>query len=174
MENCVSSTVVVASGSQTLVFAPDGRQLAAVGERDIYLLRVIPEPEVGTAVLVHRWPCGGQSTGVAFSGDSRSLIVFGFDGEMRLYDSRGGQLIAGKNGAVHTALSSDGRLAAYMFADGRLSVRNVTAGHQLWHHSIAGYSHEASYDNARDAMSFSPDGRVLVTACWTGENDSDP
>ena len=106
---------------------------------------------------------------MAFSGDSESLIVFGFDGEMRLYDSQGGHLIGGKNGAVHTALSADGKLAAYMFADGRLSVRNVTADHELWHRDIAGYCHEASYDNARDTMSFSPDGRVLVTACWTRE-----
>ena len=152
-----------------LVFAPDGRQLAAVGERDIYLLRVIPAREVGSAVLVRRWPCRGDSTTVAFSGDSQNLLVFGFDGEMRSYDSQGGQLMEGKNGAIHSTLSSDGKLAAYMFADGRLSVQNVTAGHQLWYHDIASYYHEAFSDNARDTMSFSPDGRVLVTACWTRE-----
>ena len=57
---CVSSTVLVVPGITRLVFAPDGRQLAAVGERDIYLLRVIPEREVGSAALVRQWPCRGD------------------------------------------------------------------------------------------------------------------
>ena len=83
-------------GITRLVFSPDGQQLAAVGTRHIHLLRIPAEGIGGPAALLHRWPCGGKAISVAFSDDSRSLVVFGLDGELRWYDSQGGQLVGGK------------------------------------------------------------------------------
>ena len=56
-----------------------------------------------------------------------------------------------------------------MFADGRMSVWNLAADRELWHSDIAGYCHKVSHDNAPDAIGFSPDGRVLATACWADQ-----
>lgn len=145
-----------------LVLSPDGQLLAVAGRSSLQLLRL---PEGGR---LYRLAHDGYSTRFVFSDDSRRLVVFGLNGEVRWYDAHSGQQVGGKvlteDKVVRSALSVDGRLGAYTFVDGRLSVWSLEAHQELWCIDSAD-----SLACAKDTIGFSPDGLALAVACWADQ-----
>src|SRR5262249_50833096 len=136
-ELAVFSIEAVAGNSFSLVFAPDGKWLAAgVGRRTAHIWDLATKKEVirlkGGANPDEELPAY-RTCALAFTSDKRRLLTGGVDGVVRVWD-----LLRGKeercfrvtNEAVHAlAISPDGKLLAIAAGDRRwVHLLNLTTG----------------------------------------------
>jgi WD40 repeat protein len=102
-----------------LAFSPDGKALAAAGDRGIKLWDVASGKE-SAALTGHK----RVVFSVAFSRDGRSLVSGSNDGEVKLWDlarKRGETVLAEENVAVYAlALSADGKALAAARGNGSI------------------------------------------------------
>ncbi len=146
-------------GIQRLIFSPDGRKLAVFGRQFIHLLRY------ADGKLCLRL-ANDDTSSLAFSRDSRRLVLLGRDGTVRRWDTSSCQQIGSRawvaQSVIRTALAADGRLAAFVCADGSLSVWSLESGKQLWRHGDS-----SPDEHVAQAVEFSPRGSLLVHVGWT-------
>jgi WD40 repeat protein len=136
-----------------LAFSPDGRLLAAAGDR---------------FVQVWRWPCGellhkrprdGRARPyLSFSADSRHILSSGSRGEACLWDAYSGgtaKAVLPDNGlVVSAALSPDAEFAAVFLSDRRMRVYRLANGEELWRETRTSFP--------GSLITYSPDGRFLA------------
>ena len=88
--------------------------------------------------------------------------------EVSWWDTGSGQPVGARtladHAAVRTALSADGRLAALVLANGTMHCWDLAADKKLWQRNTAILERYPAFPTAFEV---SPDGRLLVTACWT-------
>jgi WD40 repeat protein len=136
-------------------FSPDGKHLAACGEKGIVIWDVARHE---TPVA---WPSDSPvGVGLAFSASEKRLAMGGIEGIVELWDTAGGQKVQtfkGHSGPVETlAFSPDGTRLATGGADGTLRLWDATARRD-------------SISVPKDGLSpgglpeLSPDGQTLLT-----------
>jgi hypothetical protein len=146
-----------------LAYRPDGKLLAAGGQREVVLI----DPDKGDVVGVLAGQAG-EVTALAFSPDGRTLAVAagesGRPGEVRLYRAVPGAVPAGQpaqtfaahQDRVHDlAFSPDGALLATCGYDRLVKLWDLAGGkppRELKDHSDAVYG-----------VAFSPDGKLLAS-----------
>ena len=112
--------------------------------------------------------CDGACTSLAFTADSRQLVMLDCHAEVISWDTGSGQPVGartlGDHAAVRTALSADGRLAAWVLANGTMHCWDLAADQQLWQRDTAILERYPAFPTA---LEISPDGRLLVTVYWT-------
>lgn len=134
----------------SLVVSPDGRLLAAVGERFSYVWRC-PRGQL-LQKLAHK---DGTSRFVLFSSDSRHVLSSGAKGKVCLRDAYSGQIIKEIkviSPVVGAAVTSAARLAAFVDGSGKVRVCSLVTAKELW-----------SQPSRAQLVAFSPDGRFLAT-----------
>jgi WD40 repeat protein len=147
-----------------LAYRPDGKLLAAGGDKEVTLL----DPASGDVVAKLPWQTG-KVTALAFSKDGKLLAVAsgtaGTSGEVRIYTvPPGGRpaakpdhtLAAHQDIILDLAFSPNGRYLASCGYDRLVKLWDVNTGkevHRLKDHSDAVYS-----------VAFSPDSRLLASA----------
>jgi WD40 repeat protein len=146
-----------AEGVNSLVFAPDGTQLAAGTQEEIILW------DVGTRKLVRKWPSRNNYR-LAFSRDGSTLASSGA-GTIRLWDAASGRPFhswPGHEGEVASvAFSPNGKyLVSISWSEKILRLWETTTGKLL--RALSGHE---SY--ARTAA-FSPDGNFILSGGGDG------
>jgi WD40 repeat protein len=154
------------SEPRQLDYSPDGRQLAVIGANGEL---VVIDPSAGTTLrkwqahpphlVNYRYVNNGA---VRFGPDNRSLLTFGTDTKVRVWDAFTGQLRYEREhkGKCHDLqFSLDGRLVATAGWDNHVGVWELSTGRQLVSLAHPDWVHTAV---------FSPDGRHLLTACRDG------
>jgi WD40 repeat protein len=142
---------------QQMVFSPDGRRLATVGNND-GLLRVwdrssTTELKAMGTDLADRSHAGA----VAFSGDGRGVLAS--DGALRLYEAATGQVRfradVGTVAMTTIACTADGLLAARGNGDGTVQVYDTATGKEV----VKFEGRQGSVN----ALAFSRDSRLLAS-----------
>jgi dipeptidyl aminopeptidase/acylaminoacyl peptidase len=107
-----------------------------------------------SGTLGHHNPCGQA----AFSSDG-SLLVSGesWDNTIRFWSVATGKEAHSFPEAHRFSLSPNGRLLASVNYGGRLRLREVATGRELWQ--------TKQYPGNPDSLAFSPDGKILAWAC---------
>jgi len=148
-----------------LVFSHGGRWLAVAGDCDIHLLAVRQGANHLPRMLCQS-VCDADSVSLAFTADSRHLVVLDRRGVVNWWDTNTGQPVGRRTladaPAVATALSADGTLASLVVADGRMHCWDLRSGQELWRQFEAGLQWRSPLP---PALAFSPDGCLLATAC---------
>jgi WD40 repeat protein/serine/threonine protein kinase len=155
------------SEPRKLDYSPDGQQLAVLGAKGEL---VVIDPATGQ--MLQQWlahpPFLGTRHGytnngaVRFSPDNRSLLTFGTDKKVRVWDALTGKLryeLKHKGDCDDVQFSPDGRLVASVEWDKRVYVWELATGEQL-----ANLPHPDWTFTAH----FSPDGKHLLTASRDG------
>ena len=140
---------------QCLAFSPDGKTLASVGHRDIYLW----DTETGSLSDVFSGHMD-TITAFAFSADGQTLVSADIGGAIAVWDVRNKTIrigIIGYPGEINNvALSPDGKtIASSMKRWERSPIRlwNAATGHLI-----------QELDESPYGISFSPDGNTLLLA----------
>jgi WD40 repeat protein len=157
-------------------YSPDGRQLAVIGAKGEVVMIDPANPPMpplakGGSRGVRQWlandadlSIGSYSNvgGIRFSPDNRSLLSFGAQNSVRVWDTLTGQLRheLPHEGRCHDAqFSPDGRLVATAGRDNWVCVWVLATGEQLARLEHPDWTYTAV---------FSPDGQHLLTACRDG------
>jgi WD40 repeat protein len=152
----------------SLAFSPDGKWLASGDvdgkewdnvDDDKKPLHDVRLWEVGTGRLVHRLP--GHRAGVtclAFTPDSKTLIVGGYVSKLRFWDVAGGKLRRDweGGGGRFLVLSPDGKVRAQPGSDG-IHLLEVATGKDL-------RTLGTGKDRLDYPLAFSPDGKTLAAS----------
>ena len=141
--------------------SPDGATVAtATAMGDVQLWRASDGQR--TFTLAAETP----ATSIEFSADGTRLVAVYTDGTVRLWDVRGGAVVARlmvhPRATIAAALSPDGRLLAGGGADGSVHLVDGETGNRL--RSFAPARDAGLPPPAVRALAFSPDGAALVSA----------
>lgn len=140
----------------SVVFSPDGRQVAA-GGRDgtIRLWDVATRRPVGAPLTGHR----ERIYAMAFSPDGRFLATAaGFQGDTKLWN-----LATGDVADIPPGAPDGGRITTMSFSrDGRLLATTSSSRSQLWDVSTGRFRWVSMEESAYVAMMFGSDGRLLA------------
>jgi WD40 repeat protein len=138
-------------------FDPAGTRIASIAGRAVEI-RDVRDPQ--TVQLVVAGEGTGSITSTRFSPDGRRLVTAGDDGIARLWDAKGGQLLArlaGHTGAIWFAtFSPDGTLVATAGQDRTARLWEAASGRQL--RALTGHALDVV------SVAFDRDGRRIVTA----------
>jgi WD40 repeat protein len=151
-----------------VTFSPDGRQLASIDQGGT--LKVW-DPSTGQELFTRHGYSFGGPEGLAFRPDGSALAAIGRDGSVCHVDPATGRRLQTYRGhrtrPKSVAFSPDGhRLASVSPGErppdpGEIKVWDVASGAELF--SLPGHPTESP--NEPGSIGFSPDGRLLVTAC---------
>ena len=146
--------------------SPDRRTLAFIGSGDVRLV------DLGTGRDIARFSGErGAFLSVAFSPDGKTLAAGAGRGEISLWEvatrkpirrlKGDGRQIAPAEGCNSVAFSPDGRTLAAGVSDGTIRLWDVATGRQLRRLHL---SHRADGSATVEAVSFSPDSKMLVAS----------
>ncbi len=142
-----------------LSFSPNGRLLAATGERFTHAWRW-----PGGELLQKRPHQEGAAKYLSFSSDSRHVLSPGPKGEVCLWDAYTGQTIktisTNDGYVVNAAVSPDARLAAFADFNHKVRMYSLANDDELWCQSTSGRS-----------IAFSLDNRFLATVGYASGAD---
>jgi WD40 repeat protein len=158
---------VLSMEASKLVFAPDGRTLAAFGRGNSVRLWDVGTRSLRTNVVFDpqpasttTFPAEFRNLPAAFSLDGRVLATATLDDTIRLLDAFTGKLLGTctghKQGVSSVAFSPDGKTLATASDDSTLKLWNVATQQELLTIRRLG--------GTLRGLSFSPDGRLLVGA----------
>jgi WD40 repeat protein len=142
------------------VFSPDGKRLAACGERGLRLW------DVASRELVATWPTA-TNVGyfLAYSPDGRHLALGGIEGAVELWNTGTGRKVATFNGHAGlvrmVAFSPDGIRLASAGVDGTLRVWDTTGRRE---------SVPLSSNDSNTYLALSPDGQTVFTLIVMGKS----
>jgi WD40 repeat protein len=149
----------------TILFSPDGEQLAAGGEApELRLFRT----ETGVQTFVpFKWnekecretraPCGVRA--ISFSRDGRYAIVSATDKTVRVMDIKAGRelhVLYLADNVISAALTEDARFVAAASGDFKGRVFEVATGKEVWRTSLS--------ENDFFPLGFTADNRYLIRA----------
>jgi WD40 repeat protein len=142
----------------SLAWDPSGKRIASTNDNGEVFI-----DDVATGTTVRSWPRGSHNrmTGpfVAFCEGGSSLVVGNSNGLIELLDVSTGAPIRSvvvEFGIYQTSVSPDHRRLVAIHADGRFTVFSLPDLTRL-------YASERIYENVSSLVSFSADGRWLVT-----------
>ena len=141
-----------------LGLAPESRFMA-VGLEDGRV--IVIDPVAGTREKVLK-AHGARCTGVAFTGDARTLVTTSWDGTAHVYRYGTWEPMAAHPLHAHivTALATGARVAVTGSADLRLKVWEAETGTELVH--LLGHEHEV------ESVTVSADGRRVASVDYSG------
>jgi WD40 repeat protein len=148
---------VLDEGTSNLVFSPDGKTLATLGNGFLVLWDVATGKEV-QRYQGHR----GNCPSVSFSPDGKTLASAGMDRTIRLWEVATGKELRqclGHDAIVASVrFSPDGKLLASAGVDRTIRLWDPATGKEL--HRLMGHAALVS------EIAFSPDGKTLASAGW--------
>jgi RNA polymerase sigma factor (sigma-70 family) len=153
-------------GVASLAHSPDGKQVAAVSLRSVWIW------EAATGKVVRKLD-GHQETvtGAAFTADGKYVVSAARDGTVRVWDRASAkehhQFRPGGDGIEHMALAPDGlTVATWDFNNGReMVLSHVGTGKKL--HVLAVASDQLQARPSLHGLCFSPDSRTLYASSGT-------
>jgi len=139
---------------RTVVFSPDGQQLAAAGDdRCVLLFRV------GQAEPVWKAEVGAAVYALAFSPDGLRLAAAGFSDKIWLLDSA-----TGRQTAQWTAPGQDVRALVFSPDGGQLAAGSRNGVVRLWNTASGVRQRDlAAHQRRVRTVAYSPDGQLLVS-----------
>ena len=145
-----------------MAFSPDGRLLAAAGDRHVVVW------DTATSEIVRILPSGQYgATSVTFSPDGLTVAVGRTDSVDALYDLRTGRRTARLDGDWSTTglgYSPDGKLLAVSAVAGTVTIWNVAE-----QNIVSMLNGAVSGSVAVNAVRFSPDGKVVAVGDSSGK-----
>jgi WD40 repeat protein len=149
----------------SLVFSPDGKLLASVGEGQDRYVHVC-EPATGRRLspVLEGFGEGGLVS-MSFSPDGRRLATTGVSGIVRLWDVAAGTELSRDNQQKPVSrggllLSPDGKLLASSGTAGSIRLRESATGKELRHIPVMDHI---------SGMGFSPDSKLLAAGLSSGD-----